>query len=131
MGILSVFRKKASEEEDKKVSPKTKEKQRTKGKKEVRERGEKAIIRPVVTEKAFSLQSDGVYTFVVERNATKQNIRGAVERQFGVHVERVNVVDMPGKKRQRRNVIGHVPGYRKAFVRVRDGESIDITAESR
>lgn len=130
MGILSVFRKKASKEEGKTASPKSKEKQ-PKKKKEVRERGEKAIIRPVVTEKAFSLQSDGVYTFVVERNATKQNIRGAVERQFGVHVEGVNVVDMPGKKRQRRNVIGHVPGYRKAFVRVRDGESIDITAESR
>jgi large subunit ribosomal protein L23 len=125
MGILSVFRKKASKEQEKKVSPKAKEK------KEAPERGEKAIIRPVVTEKAFSLQSSGVYTFIVEKGATKQSIRSAVERQFGVHVKKVNVIDMPGKKRQRRRIVGHVPGYRKALVRVRDGESIDITAESR
>lgn len=81
---------------------------------------------PLITEKASLQQARGWYTFRVQRHAAKPNIQRAVERQFGVHVEQVNVVTVPGKTRRRGNIVGRVPGYRKALVRLKVGEKIQV-----
>lgn len=83
-----------------------------------------ALIAPVITEKAILQQTRGWYTFRVQRHATKPDIRRAVERQFGVHVEQVNILTVPGKTRRRGNIVGRVSGYRKALVRLKVGEKI-------
>lgn len=82
------------------------------------------LLHPTITEKATRRQRDGWYTFHVLATATKPDIRRAVERQFRVHVERVRVVTSPGKQRRRGQVVGRVPGHRKALVRLREGERI-------
>lgn len=82
------------------------------------------LLHPTITEKATRAQQDGWYTFHVRTTATKPDIRRAVERQFRVHVEQVRVVTLPGKQRRRGQVIGRVPGHRKALVRLRNGERI-------
>jgi large subunit ribosomal protein L23 len=83
-----------------------------------------ALIAPVITEKANVQQALGWYTFRVQPHATKPDIQRAVERQFGVHVEQVNVLTVKGKSRRRGNIVGRVPGYRKALVRLKLGEKI-------
>jgi large subunit ribosomal protein L23 len=88
------------------------------------------LLSPVITEKAARLGERGWYAFRVSRGATKQDVRHAVEQQFRVHVERVNILNLPGKARRRGPIIGHVPGYRKALVALRDGERIDLTGGS-
>lgn len=84
------------------------------------------LVSPAVTEKAMLRQAEGWYTFRVQAAATKPNIRRAVEQQFGVHVDRVRVTNVPGKARRRAQILGHVPGYRKALVRLREGERIQL-----
>lgn len=85
------------------------------------------VIRPVLTEKSTSLSSRGQYAFYVTSGATKQDVRRAVERQFGIHVTRVNTLRGIGKTRRRGAIVGRVPGRRKAIVTLRAGESIDMT----
>lgn len=83
-----------------------------------------ALVTPLLTEKANLRQADGWYTFRVLKHATKPDIHRAVERQFGVHVEQVNILTVPGKTRRRGRIVGRVPGYRKALVRLQPGEKI-------
>jgi len=89
------------------------------------------IVQPVVTEKSSFLQSKGQYTFRVARDATKQDVRRAVEAQFRVHVTGVGVITVPPKTRRRGRTMGEVSGYRKAVVTLRSGEQIDMTKELR
>ncbi len=84
------------------------------------------IVAPVVSEKSYSLIEDRKYSFRVHANAHKTQIRQAVEELFGVHVENVNVVQVPSKPKQRRQIKGRKPGWKKAIVQVRQGESIEI-----
>lgn len=90
----------------------------------VRTRTALALIAPLITEKASLRQTDGWYTFRVQPYATKPDIQHAVERQFGVHVEQVNVLTVLGKTRRRGRIVGRVPGYRKALVQLKAGEKI-------
>lgn len=83
---------------------------------------------PAVTEKATRRQADGWYTFLVQPRATKPDIKRSVEEQFGVHVERVRVLNVLPKMRRRGPIEGWVPGKRKALVRLREGERIDLQA---
>ncbi len=84
------------------------------------------LLAPVVSEKSYSLIEDRKYSFRVHANAHKTQIRQAVEELFGVHVENVNVVKVPSKPKQRRQIKGRKAGWKKAIVQVRQGESIEI-----
>ena len=90
-----------------------------------------AILEPVVTEKSALLANRGNYTFRIAPGATKQDVHGAVEAQFRVHVTGVRMVTVPPKVRHRGRTVGAVPGYRKAIVSLREGEQIDLTKELR
>ncbi|MCS7037743.1 MAG: 50S ribosomal protein L23 [Saprospiraceae bacterium] len=94
------------------------------------------LIRPVLTEKSTKLTDKrNIYTFVVGRNTNKLEIKKAVEDMFNVAVERVNTALMPGKPKTRSTrttiVRGRKAAYKKAFVTLAPGETIDIFGEVR
>ncbi len=85
------------------------------------------IIRPVVTERSTELADDqDAYTFIVEKGANKIEIRKAVELLFDVRVRDVNTMVYRGKVRRVGESIGKRPGYKKAIVKLAEGERIDV-----
>ena len=86
------------------------------------------IIRPVVSEKSYALLDQGAYTFEIHRQATKVQVRQAVESLFGVTVAKVNTLNRKGKrKRNRRNAtFGRRPDTKRAVVTLVAGDSIDL-----
>ena len=84
------------------------------------------LLAPVVSEKSYSLISDRKYTFKVHKDAHKTQVRQAVEELFDVHVENVNILKVQPKPKRRGASIGIRPGWKKAIVQVREGESIEI-----
>jgi large subunit ribosomal protein L23 len=84
------------------------------------------LIAPVVSEKSYSLIADRKYTFKVHSSAHKTQIRQAVEQLFEVHVTAVNVSKVQSKPKRRGMVRGRRPGWKKAIVQVREGETIPI-----
>ncbi len=84
------------------------------------------LVRPLITEKNTMLMERGQYGFEVHREATKIQIRAAVEATFKVKVKAVNTLNMPRKERRRGNRFGQVPGWKKAIVTLQAGEVIDI-----
>ncbi len=86
----------------------------------------KVLLGPVVSEKAYGAQQDAnQYVFRVYPEATKPQIRAAVEKLFGVKVVKVQVMNMPAKPKRRGMQEGHRPGYRKAVVRLAEGQALD------
>ena len=86
------------------------------------------LIRPVVSEKSYSLMDRGVYVFVVDPRATKVDVRQAVERAFGVRVDNVNTLTRKGKatRNRRTNTVGHKPNTKRAIVTLHPGDKIDL-----
>jgi large subunit ribosomal protein L23 len=84
------------------------------------------LIAPVVSEKSYERIADREYTFKVHKDAHKTQVRQAVEEQFGVKVERVNIVKVQAKPKRRGLIKGTRPGWKKAIVKLREGESIQI-----
>jgi large subunit ribosomal protein L23 len=86
------------------------------------------IIRPVVSEKSYALLDAGVYTFVVNPNANKIEIRQAVEAIFNVRVTNVNTLNRKGKrKRNRRSfTFGTRPNTKRAVVTLQAGDRIEL-----
>jgi large subunit ribosomal protein L23 len=84
------------------------------------------LIKPVVSEKSYEQISQNQYTFKVHRNAHKTQVRQAVEELFDVKVERVNIVKVQPKPKRRGVHKGIKPGWKKAVVLLRKGDSIEI-----
>jgi large subunit ribosomal protein L23 len=86
------------------------------------------IIRsPVVTEKSTLASEHGQIVFDVAVDATKADIKAAVEGLFSVKVKTVNTLIRKGKKKRFRNVLGVRNDTKKAIVTLVDGQSIDIS----
>ncbi len=87
------------------------------------------LRRPIITEKT-SYQSGKLnqYVFEVDRKATKAQIKEAVETLFDVDVVHVNVTNAPAKRSRRRNrrLLVRRPGYKKAIVALKPGDTIDV-----
>ncbi|TAF64544.1 MAG: 50S ribosomal protein L23 [Cytophagales bacterium] len=91
---------------------------------------ENIIKRPLLSEKA-SIQSEaGVYTFVVDRKANKIQIKKALEKMYGVEIVNINTINTASKPKMRytssRVVQGRTKPYKKAIVKVAEGEFIDV-----
>ena len=87
----------------------------------------RTIVRPIVTEQSsVAYQERGEYTFRVASDATKTSIRAAVEQLFGVKVTGVWTSNQRGKARRVGQQIGRRPHWKKAVVKLRDGDTIDI-----
>jgi large subunit ribosomal protein L23 len=84
------------------------------------------LLAPVVSEKSYSLIEGDKYVFKVHSDAHKTQIRQAVEQLFEVHVLSVNVSTVPSKPKRRGQSVGRRPGWKKAIVQLRAGESIQI-----
>ena len=85
------------------------------------------LLAPVVSEKSYEqIETDHKYSFRVHPDAHKTQIRQAVEELFDVKVERVNVVKVQSKPKRRGMARGRKPGWKKAIVQIRPGESIEI-----
>ncbi|MDX6412102.1 MAG: large subunit ribosomal protein [Gaiellaceae bacterium] len=84
------------------------------------------LLAPVVSEKSYSLIGGGKYVFKVHPDSHKTQIRQAVEELFGVHVEGVNVLKVQAKPKRRGQTKGIRPGWKKAIVQLREGETIEI-----
>ena len=84
------------------------------------------LLAPVVSEKSYSLLADRKYSFKVHKDAHKTQVRQAVEELFDVHVERVNISHVRSKPKRRGQIRGTKPGWKKAVVQLREGESIQI-----
>lgn len=87
------------------------------------------LIAPHVTEKTSqALQLRNQYTFRVRRDASRLEIRAAVELMFDVKVAGVQVVNEPGKSRRFGKTPGRTQDWKKAYVRLGVGQSIDYEA---
>jgi large subunit ribosomal protein L23 len=84
------------------------------------------LLAPVVSEKSYSLIGEGKYVFRIHPDAHKTQVRQAVEELFGVHVEGVNVLKVQPKPKRRGLSKGIKPGWKKAIVQLREGETIEI-----
>lgn len=94
------------------------------------------IIRPVVTEKSTGqVEKENVYTFIVNPDANKAEIARAVEVLWGVKVEKVNTMRYRGKARRGHmgllargttRKVGRRPSYKKALVKLAEGDSIEM-----
>ena len=90
------------------------------------------VIRaPRVSEKTARLQEvSNQYVFEVAKDATKADVKAAVEQIFDVKVEAVNVVNVKGKNKSFRQRQGSRGDWRKAYVKLADGQSIDVMAKA-
>ena len=84
------------------------------------------LLAPVVSEKSYELIEQRKYAFRVHPDAHKTQIRQAVEELFEVHVQAVNVIKVQPKPKRRGLVRGKRPGWKKAIVQLREGDSIEI-----
>ncbi len=81
------------------------------------------IRRPLITEKSTRLKDDkGIVAFEVDRRANKIEIKKAVEAQFKVKVTEVRVLTMHGKVRRQGRYVGRRPDWKKAYVRLAEGQ---------
>ena len=84
------------------------------------------IIAPVITEKSARQAEKNVYTFKVATSANKIEIKKAVEAAFGVKVEKVNTLITKPKAKRVGRYTGKTKTYKKAFVTLKDGETIEL-----
>lgn len=85
------------------------------------------IEQPIISEKAVDLQKQGKYTFRVQRDANKIEIREAVEAIYEVVVKDVNTMNVRGKvRRVGRGRAGRKPGWKKAIVTLAPGTRIEV-----
>jgi large subunit ribosomal protein L23 len=90
------------------------------------------LIAPHVTEKtSLAMQNHNQYTFRVRRDATKIDIRKAVELMFDVKVAGVQVVNEPGKTRRFGRTSGRTQDWKKAYVSLAAGQTIDYEARAK
>ena len=84
------------------------------------------ILKPVITEKSMNAMSEKKYTFYVHTDATKNQIKEAVEKMFaGAKVKKVNTMNLDGKNRRRGAVVGKTAKTKKAIVQLTE-DSADI-----
>jgi len=84
------------------------------------------LRRPIVTEKTTMQIEQGIYTFEVDRRANKLQVKEAVEKVFGVEVVSVNIINMPGKPRRWGRHVGRTPSWKKAIVKLAEGQRIEL-----
>ena len=85
------------------------------------------IISPNVTEKSTSLSEFNKIVFKVHKGASKNSIKRSIEKIFKVNVIKVNTINVRGKTKLVRNKKSYKPGFKKAIVTLKKGQSIDLT----
>jgi len=86
------------------------------------------ILAPVITEKSTLVAEENKVIFRVPLEATKEEIKRAVENLFRVDVTKVNTLRVKGKNKRFRGRLGRRSDFKKAIVTLKDGQSIDISS---
>ncbi len=85
------------------------------------------LVQPLLTEKITSMRErENTVGFVVRRDANRIQIKRAVEALLKVKVERVNVLNVRGKTKRLGRFIGKRPDWKKAFVKLKQGEKLEL-----
>lgn len=89
------------------------------------------IVRPLITEKALTTrEAESSLVFEVATNATKSEVKQAVEQLFNIKVASIRTANVVGKERRRGKFSGYRPDWKKAYVRLKAGEKVpDFAAE--
>lgn len=88
------------------------------------------LRQPVITEKSYTASgAANQYTFRVATQATKLQVKAAIEAIFEVNVEKVQVINVPSKAKRRGMHNGNRSGYRKAIVRLAEGQTLEVAEE--
>ena len=89
------------------------------------------IIRPIITEKSMRyMDEDNKVTFQVAKGTNKIEVARAVEHIFGVDVEKVNIMNVKPKKKRVGRYVGKTKAVRKAIVKIKAGQDIDLFGEN-
>ena len=89
------------------------------------------IVAPVLTEKTMNLtQTQNKVTIKVNAKSSKEEIKDAFEAIFGVKVAQVNVINVRAKSKRLGRYEGKVSGYKKAIVKLAEGQSLDLYSEA-
>lgn len=89
------------------------------------------IIRPIITEKSMRyMDEDNKVTFEVAKGTNKIEVARAVEHIFGVDVEKVNIMNVKPKKKRVGRYVGKTKAVRKAIVKIKAGQDIDLFGEN-
>ena len=88
----------------------------------------KIILKPIVTEKATKLSEYNKVVFEVAYKSNKNEIKGAVEKLFSVKVKSVNIINIKGKLKRFKGVLGKRNDIKKAVITLEEGNTIDISA---
>ncbi|HOJ16092.1 MAG: 50S ribosomal protein L23 [Caldisericia bacterium] len=83
------------------------------------------LLRPVVSEKSINLQSKNIYTFIVDIDSNKQEVKKVVQDMFNVKVKDVRTIKVYPKKRRVRNAFSKTKVQKKAQVQLEQGYSIE------
>lgn len=147
MGLLDFFKKKEKIEEkkvekvEKKVEKKKVKKEAKplgkkaeekikpgvpKPKKKISEKGYKILYPPHVTEKATRLGEENKYVFKVWTKTNKTEIKKVIEGLYGVNVIGIKIINVPRKRRRLGRQMGWKKGYKKAIVKIKKGQKIEI-----
>lgn len=82
------------------------------------------LIKPLVTEKSYKMNSLGKYAFKVNTRANKISVSKAIEKVYGVKVDKVNIVSMKGKPKNFGKISSKTSNWKKAVVTLKKGEVI-------
>ena len=85
-----------------------------------------SVISPKITEKATALSEFNKIVFKVHNSASKVSIKKNIEKIFKVNVIKINTINLKGKTKLVRNKKSYKPGYKKAIVTLKKGQSIDL-----
>ena len=84
------------------------------------------IVSPIITEKATSLSEFNKIVFRVHKGSSKNSIKKSIEKIFKVNVIKINTINLRGKNKLVRGKKSSRPGYKKAIVTLKKGQSIDL-----
>ncbi|MEF8847099.1 MAG: 50S ribosomal protein L23 [Candidatus Paceibacterota bacterium] len=87
---------------------------------------EEILIEPHITEKATELAQKNQYVFKVNPKANKTEVKKAVEQTYDVDVKKVRAMNAPRKKRRKGRIEGYKKGFKKAIVKIREDQKIEI-----
>jgi len=139
--MITKFKKKEEKEKKEKVSSKKEEdfsvkkkeekisktpEKEIKVKKDLKIEPGKIIVAPIISEKSTFLEEENKYVFKVFKNANKPEIKKAIESIYNVKVKKVNIINTKSKKRRLGRIEGKKSGYKKAVVKLKEGQKIEV-----
>ena len=89
-------------------------------------KADKILISPQITEKATDLAQKNQYVFKVFPKANKTEIKKAIEDLYKVEVSDVKIINVPKKRRRLGRISGWKKGYKKAIVKIKEGQKIEV-----